>query len=381
VPFAGKFRLIDFTLSNCVNSEINTVAVLAQYAPLSLASHVGRGGPWDLDRRDGGVTILQPYARQGGARWYQGTADAIRQNLDVLENSGAERAFILSTDIVYKMDYAWLLEHHLKTGAQVTLAVGKVPHGETARFGMMEIAEDGRILSYEEKPSRSRGDRAFMGVYLVEAPFLKRILEESPGAHLNLDVLRPMMTDPDVVRAYTFDGYWEDVGTIPEYFRVHQELLGDDPALDLYDFHWRIYARSEEMSPASFRRDAVVQESLVSNGAVVEGTVERSVISPGVHVGRGAVVRDSVLLGGVRVGEGCVVERAVVDKNVVIGRNARVGSLDAPPDAGDPSLAGITVVGKWNRIEEGTTILPGAVLPVMEPLKTGGAAGEKVVRG
>ncbi len=381
VSFAGKFRLIDFTLSNCVNSEINTVAVLAQYAPLSLTSYVGRGGPWDLDRRDGGVIILQPYARQEGGRWYQGTADAIRQNLDVLDNSGADRAFILSTDIVYKMDYAWLLEHHLSTGAQVTLAAGKVPHGETSRFGMVEIGEHGRILSYEEKPPGSPSDRAFMGVYLIEAPFLKRILRESTGAHLNLDVLRPMMTDPDVVRAYTFDGYWEDVGTIPEYFRAHLDLLGDHPALDLYDFHWRIYARSEEMSPAVFHRDARVRESLVSNGAVVEGTVERSVISPGVRVGTGAVVRESVLLGGVEVGQGCLVERAVVDKNVVIGPGARVGKLGADGSTGVPSLAGITVVGKWNRIAAGATVPPGTVLPVAEPQGSAGGEIEEVVRG
>jgi glucose-1-phosphate adenylyltransferase len=367
VPFAGKFRLIDFTLSNCVNSEIKTVALLAQYAPLSLAAYVGRGKPWDLDRRDGGVTILQPYARQEGTRWYEGTADAIRQNLDVLDNSGAERVFILSTDIVYKMDYSWLLHHHLETGAQVTLAVGGVPHAEVSRFGMVTMGDGGRILDFEEKPTVSRARHAFMGIYLAEASFLKQILEENSGANLNLDVLRPMMTDPDLVRAYEHGGYWDDVGTLPEYHRAHMELLGTDPALDLYDYDWRIYARSEEMSPALFHSSAEVVESLVANGAVIEGRIERSVISPGVHVGPGAVVSESILLNGTVVGTGCVVERAIVDKNVILGAGSRIGRSVQDGAGTEGDLAGIAVIGKWNHLPPESTVLPGQVVPVVEP--------------
>lgn len=362
VPFAGKFRLIDFTLSNCVNSEISDIAVLAQYAPLSLAQHLGRGEPWDLNRRDGGVQILQPYARQEGARWYEGTADALRQNLDVLENSGAERVFLLSSDLIYKMDYSWMFQHHLDSGAKVTLAVGNVPYGETSRFGMVKSDETGRVLEFVEKPSDTESHLAFMGVYLFDAPFLKRVLMESRGPNLILDVLMPFIHDASLVRSYAFGGYWDDVGSLPHYFRAHQRLLGDDPAPNLYDTGWRIYTRSEEMPPVVFHDTANVVDSLLSNGAVIAGTVERSVLSPGVQVGPGAIVRDAVLLNGTSVGAGAVVERAVVDKNVMIGAGARVGRRDADASCGDPEFEGITLVGKWAEIPDGAVVEPGVVV-------------------
>jgi glucose-1-phosphate adenylyltransferase len=368
VPFAGKFRLIDFTLSNCVNSEISHVAVLAQYAPLSLAQHLGRGEPWDLNRREGGVHILQPYARQEGARWYEGTADALRQNLDVLENSGAEWVFVLSSDLVYKMDYSWMLEEHLESGARVTLGVGRVPYGESGRFGMVRVDEEGRILGFQEKPESTEFSQAFMGVYLFDGAFLKRILLENDGPNLILDVLRPYLEDPAMVRAYTFGGYWEDVGSVPHYFRAHQRLLGDDPAPNLYDPGWRIYTRSEEMSPVLFHAGSKVTDSFLSNGAVIAGRVERSVISPGVYVGPGAAVRDAVILNGTTVGAGATVERAVVDKNVVIGNGARVGRGDADAGSGDPELMGITLVGKWAQIGERAEIGAGVVIPPGEPI-------------
>ncbi len=368
VPFAGKFRLIDFTLSNCINSEIYHVAVLAQYAPLSLAAHLGRGEPWDLNRRDGGVSILQPYARQEGARWYEGTADALRQNLDVLENSGADRVFVLSTDLVYKMDYSWMLQHHLESGARATLAVGSVPYAEASRFGMVEVGDDGRILEFNEKPESTGARHAFMGVYLFDASFLRRLLREIPGPNLILDLLMPHIRDPNLVRAYPFGGYWDDVGTVPHYFRAHQRLLGDDPAPNLHDPGWRIFTRSEEMSPVLFRDGSRVVDSLVANGAVIAGTVERSVLSPGVVVGRGAVVRDAVLLNGTVVGPGATVERAVVDKNVVIGAGARLGRRDAGSADGDPDLDGIAVVGKWAQLPEGAEIAPGTVTPPGEAI-------------
>lgn len=368
VPFAGKFRLIDFTLSNCVNSEISDIAVLAQYAPLSLAQHLGRGEPWDLNRRDGGVQILQPYARQEGARWYQGTADALRQNLDVIENSGAERVFLLSSDLIYKMDYSWMFQHHLDSGAKVTLAAGNVPYGESQRFGMIRTDETGRVLEFVEKPAVTDAHLAFMGVYLFDAPFLKRILTETQGPNLILDVLMPFIHDATLVRAYSFGGYWDDVGSLPHYFRAHQRLLGDDPAPNLYDPGWRIYTRSEEMPPVVFHESAEVSDSLISNGAVIAGRVERSVLSPGVHVGPGAVVRNAVLLNGTYVGPGAVVERAVVDKNVMIGSGARVGRYDADATSGHPEFEGITLVGKWARIEDGALITPGVVVSPGEPM-------------
>jgi len=356
VPFAGKFRLIDFTLSNCVNSELYTVAVLAQYAPLSLAAYVGRGEPWDLNRRDGGVTVLQPYVRQEGARWYEGTADALRQNLDVLENSGAERVFVLSADLVYKMDYSWVLEHHWASRAEATLVAGRVPYGEVSRFGMLDTDPEGRILSYAEKPSSSAWPWAFMGIYLFETAFLKDILLETRGADLIIDVLGPRLGQDDRVRTYFYEGYWDDVGGIREYYRAHQRLLEDPPAPDLYDPEWRIYARSEEMVPALFEPTARVERSLFANGARVAGNVERSIISPGVHVDRGAIVRDSIILNGTRICHGAVVERAIIDKEVSVGAGARVGRLVEGSE--------ITVIGKGAEIHPGAEVAPGSVVPV-----------------
>ncbi len=368
VPFAGKFRLVDFTLSNCVNSELYRIAVLAQYAPLSLGQHVGRGEPWDLNRREAGVQILQPYARQEGARWYQGTADALRQNLNVIENSGADRVFVLSTDLVYKMDYSWMLEHHVRSGAQATLAVGTVPYGEVDRFGMVRLDKDDRILEFQEKPAETDAPFAFMGVYLFQTAFLKRVLQESDGPNLILDLLMPYIGTGDEVQGYRFEGYWDDVGTVSHYHRAHQRLLGAEPVPDLYDPGWRVYTRSEEMSPVLFHSRAEVDDSLISNGAVIEGRVERSVLSPGVTVAPGAVVRDSVILNGTIVGREAVVEGAVVDKNVMIGAGARVGGGKPPAGGGDPDLRGLTVVGKWAQIEPDQTVPAGAVVPVEAPI-------------
>jgi glucose-1-phosphate adenylyltransferase len=356
VPFAGKFRLIDFTLSNCVNSELYSVAILAQYAPLSLAAYVGRGEPWDLNRRDGGVTVLQPYVRQEGARWYEGTADALRQNLDVLENSGAERVFVLSADLVYKMDYSWVLEHHWASRAEATLIAGRVPYGEVSRFGMLDTDPEGRILGFAEKPASSPSPWAFMGIYLFETDFLKQLLLETRGADLIVDVLGPRLGQDDRLRAYFYEGYWDDMGGIREYHRAHERLLDDPPAPDLYDPDWRIYARSEEMVPALFESTAHVERSLFANGARVAGNVQRSVISPGVHVDRGAVVRDAVILNGTRIGENAVVECAIIDKDVVVGAGARVGRLSDP--------VAITVIGKEAEIPAGGVVSPGTVVPV-----------------
>ena len=355
VPFAGKFRLIDFTLSNCVNSELYTVAVLAQYAPLSLAAYVGRGEPWDLNRRDGGVTVLQPYVRQEGARWYEGTADALRQNLDVLENSGAERVFVLSADLVYKMDYSWVLDHHWASRAEATLVVGRVPYGEVSRFGMLDADGEGRILGYVEKPSASHSPWAFMGIYLFEAAFLKELLLETRGADLIVDVLGPRLGQDERLRCYFYEGYWDDMGGVREYHRAHRRLLEDPPAPDLYDADWRIYARSEEMVPAVFESSAQVEQSLFANGARVAGNVTHSVISPDVHVERGATVRDSVILNGARIRENAIVESAVIDKDVVVGPGARVGGGDS---------GAITVIGKGAGIPAGAVIPPGDVVPV-----------------
>jgi glucose-1-phosphate adenylyltransferase len=278
----------------------------------------------------------------------------LRQNLDVLENSGADRVFVLSADLVYKMDYSWVLEHHWASRAEATLVAGRVPYGEVSRFGMLDADPEGHILGYVEKPASSPWPWAFMGIYLFETAFLKEMLLETRGADLIIDVLGPRLGQDDRLRAYFYEGYWDDMGGIREYHRAHQRLLEDPPAPDLYDPDWRIYARSEEMVPALFEPTARVERSLFANGARVAGNVERSVISPGVHVDRDAIVRDSVILNGTRICHGAVVERAVIDKDVVVGAGARVGRLEEE----------ITLVGKGAEIPPGRAVPPGRVIPV-----------------
>lgn len=351
VPFAGKYRLIDFTLSNCVNSQLYTVAVLAQYSPHSLIRHVGRGEPWDLNRRDGGVQILQPYERQEGRRWYQGTADALRQNLDVLANSGADRVFVLSAELVYKMDYSWMLEAHMKGGCPVTIAVGRPGPWTGSRLGRVRVNDRGRVEEYDPGTERSADWPAFMGIYLIESDYLREVVHASDGPNLFLDCLIPRLAEDGPVCAYRYDGDWGGIVTIPDYWLAHRRLFESPPVPNLYDPGWRIFTRSEEMPPVWVEPGASIVDSLVSNGAVVAGTVIRSVLSPGVQVAAGAVVEDSVLLNGVSVGRGARVSRAVVDKQVRIGRGARLGGGDPGPDA-IPELEGITVVGERAILED-----------------------------
>lgn len=365
VPFAGKYRLIDFTLSNCVNSELSDIAVLAQYSPHSLIQHVGRGGPWDLNRRDGGVTILQPYERQEGRRWYQGTADALRQNLDVLDNSGAERVFLLTSELVYKMDYSWMLKEHLARGAGVTLAVGNPETISRGRYGRLRVDDAGRVLSHDpEDPAEDAP--AFMGIYLFEAHYLREMLAASDSPHLFMDCLRPRLTDGAQVRVHRFGGHWEGIVGVPDYLEAHARMLADPPTPDLYDPDWRIYTRSEEMPPVVVEPGAEIADSLISNGSVIHGRVERSVLSPGVYVGPGAVVRDSVLLNRARVEAGAHVERAVLDKRVRVGEKAVVGGPAGSPSVGPEDLEGIAVVGKRAAIEAGAVVPPGSEIAARE---------------
>lgn len=315
----------------------------------------------------GGVRILQPYARQDGAKWYEGTADALRQNLEVLEDSGAERVFLLSADLVYRMDYSWMLETHLARRAKVSVAVAPPPSGESNRFVMVNLGEDGRIDSAEVRPETSNAPYAFMGVLLFEIGFLLDLLRQGNQTNLLLDLLLPRLTDPEVARAYVFEGYWDDVSAVPRYFRAHQRLLDPEPAPDLTDPGWRIYTRSEEMPPVWFRETALVQDSLLANGAIVEGRVERSVLSPGVHVGPGAVVRNSVLLNNAVIGPNAVVERSIIDKHVTVGRDARVGAENGPPGPTD----GIAVIGKWAAVKSGTVVPAGAEVTGGDPVDPG----------
>ncbi|BAL99564.1 glucose-1-phosphate adenylyltransferase [Caldilinea aerophila DSM 14535 = NBRC 104270] len=364
VPFAGKFRIIDFTLSNCVNSGIYTVGVLTQYRPHSLHDHIGIGKPWDLDRSRGGVRLLQPYQARQGQYWYAGTADAIYQNLNFIHENRADNVLILSGDHIYKMDYRPLIDYHLEKGADLTIAVMPVPLEETHRFGIMVVNEEQRIIEFYEKPKdRDKGNLASMGIYVFNANTLERRLSEGrpekPRNDFGKDVIPAMIAAGDRVYAYRFEGYWVDVGTIDAYWSTSMALLGPSPALDLYTDNWPILTKSEERPPVKIGPQAKIVNSMISNGCIIRGLVINSVLSPGVYVSPGAVVQDSVVMNDTWVGPGARLDRVVIDKKVVVGAGAIVGTGNPEiPNEQMPDrlFAGITVVGKGAYIPEGAQI-------------------------
>lgn len=366
VPFAGKFRIIDFTLSNCVNSGIFDVGVLTQYRPHSLNDHIGIGKPWDLDRTRGGVRLLQPYQGRGAALWYRGTADAVYQNLNFINESRASLVLILSGDHIYKMDYTDLLAYHQRTRADCTVAVMDVPLEDTHRFGIMTTDEQDRVVEFTEKPkNRDKGTLASMGVYVFSADMLNRRLADGNDDESRIDfgkhVLPAMINEhQDRVMAYRFAGYWVDVGTIQAYWETSMELLDPACTLDLFEPSWRIYTRSEERPPAKFGPQARVHRSIICNGCVIRGSVENSILSPGVYVSPGAVVRDSVVMNDTWIGPNAVLDKVVVDKQVVIGPGVQLGvgdNLSIPNQTQPDKLTtGITVVGKGAHIPPGISI-------------------------
>jgi glucose-1-phosphate adenylyltransferase len=363
VPFAGKYRIIDFTLSNCVNSGIYRVAVLTQYRPHSLNDHIAIGRPWDLDRSSGGVRMLQPYLGRKGSDWYRGTADAVYQNLAELADWRADTLLILSGDHVYKMDYNAMLAFHEDRRADVTVAVLQVPMEEAHRFGTLVTAADGRVTAFEEKPPEPRSNLISMGIYVFDRDILVRRLEEdarTAGSKRDFgrDVV-PRMVEADRVYAYPFKGYWRDVGTIQSYWESNMGLLNEPPDFDLYDTDWVIHTRSEERPPARVTDRGNIICSLISHGSIINGTVEHSVLSPGVFVAEGAVVRDSILFTDCIVGPGSVVDHGILDKHVVVGADVRLGQGDdTRPNRTQPRnlQSGITVVGKGARIPTGLRI-------------------------
>ncbi|NJP04653.1 MAG: glucose-1-phosphate adenylyltransferase [Chloroflexaceae bacterium] len=366
VPFAGKFRIIDFTLSNCVNSGIYDVAVLTQYRPHSLNDHIGIGKPWDLDRNRGGVVLLQPYLARGDQSWYRGTSDAVYQNLNYARDHRADLILILSGDHIYKMDYSDMIEQHQRNRADVTVGVMHVPLEETHRFGIMTTNDRNEIVEFSEKPKdRDKGTLASMGIYVFTADVLYRRLsegsEENPRIDFGKHVLPAMIGGSgDRVMAYEFSGYWVDVGTIPAYWQTSMELLDPECELKLFDPDWIIRTRSEERPPVKIGPQAQIHRSIVCNGSIVRGTVDHSVLSPGVYVSPGAIVRNSVVMNDTWIGPGAIVDRAVVDKQVVVGPGVRLGSgddVDTPNRVQpDKITGGISVVGKNAHIPPSITI-------------------------
>ena len=360
VPFGGKYRIIDFTLSNCTNSGLDDIVVLTQYNPRSLNDHIGLGRPWDLDRNRGGIRLLQPYVARGRANeWYRGTADAVRRNRPTIEESGADTVVVLAGDHIYKMDYEPFVRAHKRRRADVTIAVRQVPLGQAHRFGVLSLDESRAVVDWQEKPEHPRSDLASMGIYVFSQRALTTWLHPD-RTDFGRDVIPAMLSGGARVFGYRFDGYWQDVGTIESYWQANMDLLEERPALDLYDRDWVIHTRSEERPPARVGATASIHRSLVSHGCIVAGTVERSILAPGVRVGIGAVVRDSIIFFDTDIRAGAIVDRAIVDKDVTIGSNAVVGEGTDMTivNRQEPTrlTTGITVVGKGAVIPRGMRI-------------------------
>lgn len=360
VSFGGKYRIIDFTLSNCINSGFDTVGVLTQYQPLILNDYIGNGLPWDLDRTFGGVKILPPYQGQNGADWYKGTANAIWQNMNFIHRYGAEYVLVLSGDHIYKMDYAKMLDYHKSRGADCTIAVIDVPLEEASRFGIMSTNEDGTIYKFSEKPKNPDSTKASMGIYIFNCAKLERYLREdstdpSSANDFGKNIIPAMLRGGERMMAYPFEGYWKDVGTIQSLWEANMDLLGDHPVLSLLDESWRIYSRHEAAPPQFIGEDAVVQNSSLTAGCEIYGTVINSVLGSHVRVMPGAVVKDSVLMNDVTVGEGANVQYAILDAGVTVGANATVGEARE-------TASGIAVIGADYNLPDGEQVPAGAML-------------------
>jgi glucose-1-phosphate adenylyltransferase len=365
VPFGGKYRIIDFALSNCVNSGLFDIMILTQYRPHSLNDHIGVGRPWDLDRSfTGGIRIYQPYKGRTDTDWYAGTADAIQQNFTFLKDTNPDTVLVLGGDHIYEMDYSRLLAFHEGQQADVTIATLRVSREEATRMGILATDEQYRVTQFVEKPKDPPGTLASMGIYVFNLAVLDQMLAEdtqrTDSKHdFGKDIIPRMVQTGMRVFAYPYSGYWVDVGTIDSYWRAHMDLIRHPPVLDLNDRTWIIHTRSEERPPVLILNNASVRESLVTDGCIISpgAMVERSVLSPGVYVGPEAVVRESIVLTDASIEAGARVERAIVDKQVAVGHYAHVGRVDAEADD-----LGITTVGKSAQIPGGIIIGRGVVV-------------------
>lgn len=359
VPFGGKYRIIDFPLSNCVNSGIDTVGVLTQYQPLVLNDYIGNGQPWDLDRTYGGVHILSPYQAKHGSEWYKGTANAIYQNLPFIQRYNPEYVLILSGDHIYKMNYDKMLAFHKKNGADVTVATIRVPMSEASRFGIVNTGKNGKIEQFEEKPANPKSDLASMGIYIFTAEKLYKYLEkdeQTPNSSNDFgkNILPDMLSAGEKMYAYVFSGYWKDVGTIDSLYDANMDLLGEKPVFDIADYNWRIHSRNPVAPPHYIGPDGVVTRSIVALGCEVDGTVKNSVLSSNVKVEEGAVIEGSVVFSGCTIARGAHIVNAIIDENVVIGENAVVGSGETPRKI---TVLGRDVhIGMCEKIEAGKII-------------------------
>ncbi len=347
VAFGGKYRIIDFPLSNCINSGVDTVGVLTQYQPLRLNTHIGIGIPWDLDRNVGGVTILSPYEKIGNSEWYSGTANAIYQNLTYMEQYNPEYVLILSGDHIYKMDYEVMLEYHKANNADITIAAMPVPIEEASRFGIVVTDENDRIIEFEEKPKNPKSNLASMGIYIFSWKVLKEALikmSDVSGCDFGKHIIPYCFENGGRIFAYEYNGYWKDVGTLGSYWEANMELIDIIPVFNLYEEFWRIYTKSDTLPPQYIAAGAKVERSIIGEGTEVYGEVYNSVIGPGVVVGEGTVVRDSIIMQGTTIGKGAQVYKAIIAENVEIGDNVALGVGEYAPSKYDPKVYAFDLV-------------------------------------
>jgi len=362
VPFGGRYRIIDFTLTSCVRSGIGEIYVFTQYIARSLVRHLGIGKPWDLDRMTGGLHVLHPHLGYQAADWYRGTADALYQNLQVIRRLDCERVLILSADHVYRMDYRAFLDFHRRAGKPASVAVVRVPRNLTSEFGIATVDDEGRIIKFEEKPAETDSNLASMGIYIFDRHFLLATLRELKAAHDDLDFGKhvvPYLVGKGEISAYQFSGYWLDIGTVRSYYTASLELLGERPRLKLYSLMSPVLTVPDDNPPLVVTEEAHVTNSLICNGCVVRGTVRSSILSPGVKVERGARVENSIVFHDCVIDRGAEVDRSILDKGVVIGPRARIGSGDATvPNQLQPSYLnfGVTLIGKKTIVPAGMTI-------------------------
>lgn len=367
VAFGGKYRIIDFPLSNCINSGVDTVGVLTQYQPLRLNSHIGIGIPWDLDRNIGGVSVLPPYEKSGSSEWYTGTANAIYQNIAYMEQFNPEYVLILSGDHIYKMDYEVMLENHKEHNAEVSIAVMPVPIEEASRFGVIITDEDHKIEDFEEKPENPRSNLASMGIYIFNWKTLKEALiakAEQPALDFGKHVIPYLHAKGAPMYAYEFNGYWKDVGTLNSYWEANMELIDIVPDFNLYEEYWKIYTKSDILPPQYISADSVVERSIIGEGSDIYGEVYNSVIGCGVTIGKGTVVRDSIIMNRTVIGENCELNKAILAEDVQIGNQVRLGMGEEACNETDPHIYnhGIVTVGERSILPNGISVGKNSVI-------------------
>lgn len=361
VAFGGKYRIIDFPLSNCINSGVDTVGVLTQYQPLRLNTHIGIGIPWDLDRNIGGVTVLPPYEKSANSEWYTGTANAIYQNIDYMETYNPDYVLILSGDHIYKMDYEVMLDFHKANGAEVTIAAMPVPMEEAKRFGIVITDDNRKIVDFEEKPENPRSNLASMGIYIFNWKTLKRALiakAEQPELDFGKHIIPYLHENGSPMYAYEYNGYWKDVGTLHSYWEANMELIDIVPEFNLYEEYWRIYTRSDALPPQYIGSDSVIEKSIIGAGSSIYGKVINSVIGCGVTIGAGTTVRDSIIMNETVIGNNCNLEKAIIAENVEIGNGVQLGAFEEVENNTAPHIYnhGLVTIGEKSIIPDDITV-------------------------